>query len=292
VSIAIVRDRYSGDDMARVLAIVMAVFMIVPAIAPSIGQAALSLGSWRYPFVFSAAFALLLGLWSIRLRETLPPGDRMPLNLRTTVAATREVFRQRRTTGMMIALTFAMGAFFPYLGSGQLIYEQIYDRAGEYPYWFGLAAVCMAAGSVSNSRLIKRIGAEPMLSITMAGYVAVAALFVAVTLATEGTPPFSIFYLLTTALIVVHVMNGALLNSLAMEDVGHVAGTASAVIGTVTTVGGSLLGSVVDRAISDSVVPFALGYLVFGLAMVLSVLLTRPAGSETPHTRAARQRGR
>jgi DHA1 family bicyclomycin/chloramphenicol resistance-like MFS transporter len=289
VSIAIVRDRYSGDDMARVLAIVMAVFMIIPAIAPSIGQAALALGSWRYPFVFSAGFALLLGVWSIRLRETLPPGDRMPLNTRTTVAATREVFRHRRTTGMMIALTFAMGAFFPYLGSGQLIYEQIYDRADQYAYWFGLAAVVMAIGSVTNSRLVKRIGTEAMLTRTLMSYVITAAVFVAVAFATQGTPPFPVFYILTTMLIVGHVVNGALLNSLAMEDVGHVAGTAAAVIGTVTTVGGSLLGSLVDRAIADSVEPFSLGFLVFGLAMVAAVVSARRAGSGAPQVSTPRQ---
>lgn len=275
VSFAIVRDRFSGDDMARVMAIVMSVFMIVPAVAPTIGQGMLALGSWRYPFMFSALFALVVGLWAIRLMETLPPSERVALSVRNTIASTREVLRHRKTTGMMIALMFAMAAFFPYLGSSQLIYDGLYDRADQFPYWFGFSALFMAAASVTNSRLVKRLGSQRILTSSLVVYMGAASVFLAVAVATGGRPPFAVFFVLTTALIVGHVVNGALLNSLAMEDVGHVAGTASAIIGTVTIVGGSFLGSFVDRAIGESIVPFALGFFVFGSLIVVFVTLAR-----------------
>lgn len=279
VSMAIVRDRYSGDDMARVMSIVMAVFMIVPAIAPSIGQAALSLGSWRYPFLVSAAFGLTVGLWSIRLRETLAPEHRLPLNLRNTISATTEVLRHRATGGMMVALTFMLGAFLPYLGSGQLLYSEVYDRADQFPYWFGLAALFMGAASVLNSRIVKRVGSQRMLTYTLSSYLVLASVFVASSVIADGRPVFPLFFGLTTLLIIGHVVSGALMNSLAMEHVGHIAGTASAVIGTVSTVGGSFLGSLVDRAVSNSVVPFALGFLVFGTTATALVGWSR-RGSE------------
>jgi DHA1 family bicyclomycin/chloramphenicol resistance-like MFS transporter len=278
VAMAIVRDRYSGDEMARVMSTVMAVFMIVPAIAPAIGQGALSLGSWRYPFAFAGLVGLVVGLWSIRLRETLPPERRLPLSFRNTIRATLEVFRHRATSGMMMALTFMLGAFVPYLGSGQLIYAGVYDRGEQFPYWFGLAALFMGAASIGNSRMVKRVGARSMLTYTLIGYVGVAAAFVGVSMIAGGRPPFGLFYVLTTILIIGHVMGGALMNSLAMEDVGHIAGTASAVIGTISTVGGSILGSLVDRFVTNSVLPFALGFLVFGVAGAALVVWSRRTG--------------
>jgi DHA1 family bicyclomycin/chloramphenicol resistance-like MFS transporter len=272
VSFAVVRDRYRGDEMARVFAIVTGVFMIVPAVAPTIGQAMLSLGSWRYPFLFSALFAAAVGLWSVRLRETLPPTRRIPLSFRNTVASTREVLRHRTTTLMMVGMMFGMAAFFPYLGSGQLIYDEIYGRASQFPYWFGLTAVFMAAASLTTSRLISRLGSWKVLRGILSAYSLAAITFVTAALMTGGRPSFATFYSLATVLIVGVTTSRAILNSLALEDVGHVAGTASALIGTVTLFGGSLLGSLVDRTVSTSVTPFAAGFLVFGLLMVAFVV--------------------
>jgi len=268
VSRAIVRDRYHGDEMARVLAIVSGVFMVAPAVAPTVGQAVMAFGSWRYPFLFSALFAGAVGLWSIRLSETLPVDRRISFSIRNTISSTREVFRHRTTTRMMLALMFGMAAFIPYLGSSQLIYEEIYGRADQFAYWFGLAAVFMAVASVGSSRLIRRIGSGRVLSGVLWVYAVVAVVFVMTAVASSGQPSFAAFYTLTTLLIVAIIISRAILTSVAMEDVGHVAGTASALIGTVTLVGGSLLGAAVAAVVSDSVTPFALSFLVFGLFMI------------------------
>jgi DHA1 family bicyclomycin/chloramphenicol resistance-like MFS transporter len=277
VSRAIVRDRYHGDEMARVLAVVSGVFMIAPAVAPTIGQAMLSFGSWRYPFLFSAMFAAAVGLWSIRLKETLPGDRRISFSVRNTISSTREVLRHRKTTGMTLAMMFGFSAFIPYLGSSQLIYEEIYGRADQFAYWFGLAAVFMAAASIGSSRLIRRIGSDRVLNGTLWVYAIVAVVFAATTVASGGHPSFASFYTLTTLLVITIIISRAILTSAAMEDVGHVAGTASAMIGTVTLVGGSVLGSAVAAIVSTSVTPFALGFLAFGLLMIGSVVWARQA---------------
>ena len=277
VSRAIVRDRYHGDEMARVLAIVSGVFMVAPAVAPTVGQAVMAFGSWRYPFLFSALFAGAVGLWSIRLSETLPVDRRISFSIRNTISSTREVFRHRTTTRMILALMFGMAAFIPYLGSSQLIYEEIYGRADQFAYWFGLAAVFMAVASVGSSRLIRRIGSGRVLSGVLWVYAVVAVVFVMTAVASSGQPSFAAFYTLTTLLIVAIIISRAILTSVAMEDVGHVAGTASALIGTVTLVGGSLLGAAVAAVVSDSVTPFALSFLVFGLFMIGFVVWARRA---------------
>jgi DHA1 family bicyclomycin/chloramphenicol resistance-like MFS transporter len=283
VSLAIVRDRYSGDDMARVMSIVISVFMLVPAVAPTVGHALLGLGSWRYPFAFTFLFGAGVGLWSLRLRETLPPERRRSMAPRAVLASTREVLRHRTTMGMTLAMTFALGAFFPYLGSSQLIYDGVYDREEQFPYWFGLTALIMGAASVVNSRLVRRVGAASTLTATMIVYLGVSAVYVGVASATDGRPAFALYFALTAVLLSGHVVLTSIMNSMAMDDVGHVAGTASALLGTITFVGGSLLGSLVDRTVSNSVVPLAVGYLGYGtLAAACAIWATRgrPAPAE------------
>ncbi len=275
VSRAIVRDRYYGDDMSRVLAVVTGVFMIVPAIAPAIGQLLLSLGSWRYPFVFAALFAAGIGVWSTRLRETLPPTRRVPLSFRNTFASTREVLRHGTFTRMTIAMTFGMAAFYPYLGASQLMYEGIYGRAEQFAYWFGLAAVFMAGASVAASRAIRRVGSDRVLAVILFVLMAVATVFLAASLGTSGHPSFTGYYVFTTLLVITIVVSRALLTSAAMEDVGHLAGTASALIGTITLVGGGILGSAAAAIISDSTTPFALSFFVFGALMTGFVMWDR-----------------
>lgn len=275
VSRAIVRDRYHGDEMSRVLAVVSGVFMIAPAVAPTIGQAMLSFGSWRYPFLFSAMFAAAVGLWSIRLRETLPEDGRISFSIRNTISSTREVLRHRKTTRMVLAMMFGFAAFIPYLGSSQLIYEDVYGRADQFAYWFGLAAVFMAAASIVSSRLIRRVGSDRVLDGVLWTYAMAAVAFVAVAVATGGHPSFAVFYTVTTVLVLTIVISRAILTSEAMEAVGHVAGTASALIGTVTLVGGSVLGSAVAAIVSTSVTPYAIGFLAFGLLMIGFVVWAR-----------------
>jgi DHA1 family bicyclomycin/chloramphenicol resistance-like MFS transporter len=164
----------------------------------------------------------------------------------------------------MVALTCALGAFFPYLGSSQLIYSEVYDRGSEFPLWFGLAALAMGATSISNSRIVGRIGSVRALEFTQLGYLAAGGTFLLTGVIWSGRPPFVLFFVLTTILLSGHAVLSALLNSMAMSDVGHIAGTASAVIGTVSFLGGSALSSIVDRFITSSITPFALGFLVYG----------------------------
>lgn len=274
-SMAVVRDRYAGDQMARVLSVVMGVFLIVPAIAPTIGRLVLELGSWRYPFAFAAVVGAAIGLWATRLRETLPPERRRPLDASGLVEGAKALIASRSTAWATVALIFAFAAFLPYLGSTQLIYEEVYGRADQFPYLFGLTAGFMAVTSMINARMVDRLGARRTQMITQVTFVTLAGLYLALALATDGRPSFWAYYALTTLLVCSHVATTALLNSLAMEQVGHVAGMASALIGAVPTVIGAVLAGFVDHAISDSLTPMAFGFLLFGSLMLGATVLAR-----------------
>ncbi|MFA9563116.1 MAG: multidrug effflux MFS transporter [Acidimicrobiales bacterium] len=271
VTTAVARDLYSGDEMARVLSFVRSVFLIVPVLAPALGEVLIALGSWRWVFGVGAVLAVVVGVWSVRLPETLDPGQRRPLELSAISGAFREIMHSRRTLGYTAAATFALGAFLPWLGSSQLIFDEIYDRPGQFALWFALVAAMMSVASLTAAWLVGRITAVTMVHRSMVVFLAQAVLFVVVVAASGGVPPFGVFMVLIVVAVANLVAVNPSLVSLAMERMGHIAGTASAVIGTLSYTGGAILAGLVDGAMSDSLAPLALGFLVYGAGMLASM---------------------
>jgi DHA1 family bicyclomycin/chloramphenicol resistance-like MFS transporter len=272
VTTAIARDLYSGDEMARTLSFVRSVFLIVPVMAPALGELLITVGAWQWVFGVGTVLAAIVGIWSTRLPETLDPDARRPLQLSAISRAFGEIVHSRTTLGYTAAATFALGAFLPWLGSSQLIFDEIYGRPGQFALWFALIAVAMSAASLTAAAMVQRLTAVTMVRRSMVIFLMHSVLFVAVVAAFEGVPPFGIFMVL----IVVAVANLVAINpslvSLAMERMGHIAGTAAAVIGTLSYTGGALLAGLVDGAMSDSIAPLAVGFLVYGAAMLACML--------------------
>jgi DHA1 family bicyclomycin/chloramphenicol resistance-like MFS transporter len=272
VTTAVARDLYEGDEMARVLSFVRSVFLIVPVMAPALGEALITLGSWQWVFGVGAVLALVVGVWSVRLPETLDPGQRRPLELSAISSAFGEIVHSRRTLGYTGAATFALGAFLPWLGSSQLIFDEIYGRPGQFALWFALVAATMSVASLTAAWLVRRITAVTMVRRSMVVFLFESALFFVVVAAYGGVPPFGVFMVLIVIAVANLVAVNPSLVSLAMEQMGHIAGTASAVIGTLSYTGGAILAGLVDGAMSDSVAPIALGFLVYGAAMLACML--------------------
>lgn len=272
VTTAVARDLYVGDEMARTLSLVRSVFLIVPVMAPALGELLISVGSWQWVFGIGSVLALIVGLWSVRLPETLDPEQRRPLRWSAITGAFGEIVRSRVTLGYTAAATFALGAFLPWLGSSQLIFDEIYGRPDQFALWFALVACTMAVASLSAAALVRRLTAVTMVRRSMVVFLVHSLLFVAVVLAYGGVPPFGVFLLLIVVAVANLVAVNPSLVSLAMERMGHIAGTASAVIGTLSYTGGALLAGVVDGAMTDSIAPLAVGFLVYGAAMLACML--------------------
>lgn len=272
VTTAVARDLFVGDEMARTLSFVRSVFLIVPVMAPALGEVLIAVGSWQWVFGIGAVLAAVVGLWSIRLPETLDPEQRRPLAWAAISAAFGEVVHSRVTLGYTAAATFALGAFLPWLGSSQLIFDEIYGRPDEFALWFALVACTMAVASLSAAALVRRLTAVTMVRRSMVVFLVHSVLFVVVVFAYGGVPPFGVFLLLIIVAVANLVAVNPSLISLAMERMGHIAGTASAVIGTLSYTGGALLAGVVDGAMADSIAPLAIGFLVYGAAMLLCML--------------------
>lgn len=259
LSVAMIRDRHDGDSMARLMSIVMAVFLLVPIVAPSIGAGLIAVLPWRAVFWFPAVAAALLLVWVRRLPETLPVERRRPFTWRSVGEAGREVIGHRQTTALTLAMTFAFGVMTAYLTSLELILEDVYDLLAWFPLCFGVIAVLFAVNSLNNARLVRRFGAVRLLRGTATLSIITSLGLVAVSMIDGGTPTFWLFLVAVTLVVPLVQGMSPTCNAVAMQPVPHVAGTASAIISTVTVAGGALLGNAVNARFDGTIRPFALG---------------------------------
>ena len=271
LAVAIVRDSYSGRQMARISSLAQMVFFLVPILAPSIGQVLLALGPWRFIFYVLGGWAAFVLVWSaFRLPETLPPERRRSIAPSALIAAAREVLTNRFAMGYAVAASMTFGAIIAFVSSSQQVFTDTFHQGGHFAVLFGICATAMASASFINSRLVVRLGTR---LISQTGVIALIVLslgHLAVTAAGLETVWTYVFF---QALSMTSIgLCGANFGAMAMEPVGHIAGTASSVQGFISSLGAVLVGSAIGQAYDGTTVPQAIGYLCVGLAVLAIVL--------------------
>ncbi|MCL1600303.1 MAG: multidrug effflux MFS transporter [Actinomycetia bacterium] len=269
VSRSIVRDAYEGQAMAKAMSYVMAVFILVPVLAPTLGAIILTVGTWHMIFWFFAAFGIGVGLWTRRMPETLPPERRIPLNLSHLIGATGVVFRSRFAMGLTFAMTALFAFFTSYLASSQLIVDDIFGLDPWFPTIFGGSAAVLGVGMLVNARLLDIVDLRSLLRGTFVGYGASVVVFATIAWTTGGEPPFWLFLVGLTPILFCHALLIPNLNAAAMIPMGNVAGTAAAVTGTITILGGATVGAIIDRAYNGTIIPLATAGLI-GCAVAIA----------------------
>jgi DHA1 family bicyclomycin/chloramphenicol resistance-like MFS transporter len=261
--VSIVRDRYHGPAMARVMSLTMIVFMIVPILAPFFGQAVLAVSTWRHIFIGLGVYGAVLALWTLlRLPETLAPANRRPLSFAKIGEAVWTTLRIRQSIGNTMAQTLLMGALFAFIGSIQQIVFDVFERPELLPWVFACIAGPMALSSYANSKLVMRHGSRRLLLMALGAFTAAAAIHLAVSeVAGETIWTFVILQALTMACF---GLIGANAGALAMEPLGHIAGTASSLQGVITTVGGALIGFGIGQQFDGTTIPFLIGFMLCG----------------------------
>ena len=272
---AIVRDRFAGTAMARVMTLIQTVFFIAPIMAPGLGKALVVIGSWRWVMAFGVVSGLAVVVWSLRLEETLDPAHRRQLRLGSVLAGFRSVVADRTAVGYTLMVTFSFGAFLAYLGSSELIFSDVYDRAGWFLPYFTVAGVVAAAVALSSNRLLHRIHARQLALRAGSAFAAASAALFAVTIASDGLPPFGVWLVLYSLCNSIHVAVFPSGISLALEPMGAMAGTAASVLGFSTWMLGALLASFTDRAIDGSVMPIGIAYFAYSLIALACQLWAR-----------------
>ena len=272
ITLALVRDRFEGREMARVMSLIMAVFILVPVVAPALGQAILGLFGWRAIFGVYLAMGLLASVWfAMRQEETLPSGRRIPFSRARIAAAAREVLANRRAIGYTVAAGSVFGAFLGYLTSAQQILQQQYALGGRFPLYFAMLAIAIGSASLVNATLVVRHGMHALSSWSLHGICIVSVVFTAVAAARSGHPPL---WMLMTYLMASFFGIGLLfgnLNALAMQPLGHIAGTGAAVVGATSMLISLALGTWIGQSYDGTVLPLVVGFAVLSACSIAMV---------------------
>ena len=269
VTIAMVRDQYEGRQMARLMSFAMSVFILVPIIAPALGQAIMWVGDWRAIFATILAVGLVALAWfGARQPETLPAARRRPFSPRIIGRAVLEVLRTRAALGYTLATTCVFAPFLAYLSSSRQIFQDAYQTGALFPLWFGVLSLSFGCASLLNGRLVMKHGMRRLARAAAASVTLVSVAAGGLAFAYAGLPPF---WLLMAYLLVTFFCLGLLfgnLNALAMRPLGHIAGVGAAVVASLTTFLGVPLGAMVGQRFDGTMYSLIGAFAVFGVGML------------------------
>lgn len=268
-ALAAIRDGFEGEKMARQMSLVMAVFLLVPAIGPTLSAGILAVGPWQAVFWMCVTAAIVVMALVVLLPETLPAPARRPLAARSIWRSIRAVVTAPGTVWYLVSLTALFGAFFSYLASSELIVDQTFGLGQWFPAFFGGLALVMLCAMLLNSRLVEQLGLTRWIRITFTlSLTSVCALLV-VALVTDGEPPFWLFVVLVAAVLFFQQMLIPNLNSAAMRPLAEVAGTGTAILNMVSGAIGAVVGEVINRQFDGTIIPFSIAFVV---AVVIAML--------------------
>jgi DHA1 family bicyclomycin/chloramphenicol resistance-like MFS transporter len=257
--------------MARVMSFAMMVFIIVPILAPSMGQGILALSSWRAIFFVLLGAATAVAVWAaLRVPETRPLSEERPLSARSIVLALRMIFASRQTAGYMIAQGFMFGIPTSYITCAQQIFVDVYGLGAAFPLAFGAIASFMIAASIVNAAVVRHIGMRAVSHRALIGLLALCGAFVLAGFAPK--PPLILFCAFIGGVFFCFGLIAPNFNALTMEKVAEIAGTASSLSGFYATAAGVLFGSLIGQAFDGSVRPLIIGITVLAVATFVLVL--------------------
>jgi DHA1 family bicyclomycin/chloramphenicol resistance-like MFS transporter len=267
VVVALVRDGYAGAAMARIMSLVLTTFILVPVVAPAIGQGILLVAHWRAIFGMLLVLGLVTLVWfALRQPETLPLERRVRFSLAKIALGVRETCVNRVALGYTVAAGMIFGAFLGYITSAAQIFQSQYGVGRLFPVYFGGLALAIGSATYANSRLVMRYGMRRLSALAVGVVGSCSVVFFAIALAAQGHPPL---WALVLDLGITFFGFGLVFgnfNALAMEPLGHIAGVGAAVVGTITSIMSLVLGTLIGQSYDGTVLPLIGGFAVLGLA--------------------------
>lgn len=272
VTRSVIRDLYSGRQMARVMSLTFMVFLTVPILAPSLGQLILLAAPWRYIFIVCGAFAAVVCTWAvIRLPETLHPEYRLTLNAAHIAGAVRLVLFNRASLFYTCAMSVMFGGIMAYVGMVQQIFGEVFHRPNIMPTMFALCATTMGAAAFLNSRIVERLGMRRISHTALLTFIGITGLHAVIAvLGLERLWVFVAIQAMTMACFALSISN---FGAMAMDPVASVAGIGASLQGFMSTLSGALVGAFIGRLFNGTTVPLAVGSLCCGVTSLLFVLL-------------------
>lgn len=277
ISIAIVRDTYSGDYMARIMSFITVVFLLVPMVAPALGKLVLEIYNWEAIFYLQLIIVVVVSTWFwFRQPETLHPEYRVKFTKSMAINGTKELFKHKQTIGYTIISGFIVGSFMVYLSTSQQIFQQQYNLADEFPYIFAGLAISMGAASISNGSVVVKFGMKRMATVALYSFFGISLLYIVlfydsanpsieVLLAFFAFQFFSIGFLFGN------------LRALAMQPIGHIAGIGAAITGFISTIMAVPISAFIGKYVEDTALPLFIGFLICSGLSILVLLYLKIA---------------
>lgn len=269
-TIAGVRDRYVGDQMARIMSLIFTIFLFTPVLAPFLGIAILSFASWKYVFLAPPLFACLIFIWSLRLEESLHNGQRNKLNWKAIKSSLREVVGNRTFLRYTTIATLLFSALGTYVAGAERIIGELYGKPSYFPWIFGGMGLVCSGSSLLNSHFSIRYGAKKTLRNSLLVYTLIAGVLLLINLTMGNPPPMLFFFVPVLILLALNLSIEPNSSALAMEPMGEQAGLASSVYGTIFFFVGGLIGAIVSGWMEHGVLALVLSFFTVG---VLGLLL-------------------
>ena len=268
---ALIRDLYVGEQMARIMSVIMTLFILVPMLAPFLGQFVMLNFGWRAIFVFFLVFALVVGSWfALRQEETLALDKRRPLVMSSIYAAAKRIVQHRKVMAYMMISGMTFGAMLVYLSTSQAMFLDFYQIEEDFPKYFALLAAGVGLAAVVNSKIVTRLGMYKVCMLALCGMTLSALVLFLVAIGYEGVPPLEAFLLCFLVILFAMGFIFGNINAMAMEYLGGMAGLGNSVVGCLSSLVAVLVGVIVGRFYQADIYPVALAFLVVA---VLSLLL-------------------
>jgi len=272
LSIAIVRDSYSGNYMAKILSIVVMVFILVPIIAPALGQFLLNFYNWESIFYVNLIFGVLVMFWFWKRQpETLANTNRVRFSARMFIDGTKEFFKHKDAVAFTFVSGFITGSFMVYLSTSQQIFQVQYNLAELFPYIFASLAVSVGLATYLNSILVVKYGMWRIAYIGTIAYAIISVLYVVMFWSGANPSIFVLISFLAMQFFAIGFLFGNL-RALAMQPIGHIAGIGAAINGFISTVMAVPIANYIGSFVTDSVLPLFIGFSIFGILSLLIFL--------------------
>jgi DHA1 family bicyclomycin/chloramphenicol resistance-like MFS transporter len=274
VTVALIRDRFAGPAMAQVMSIILGVFILVPMLAPALGQGLLVVMSWRGLFALLPALCITGGVWLfLRQPETL--AARRPFSVRALAVAAREVVTSPKPMAFTVAGGFCYGSMMGYVNSSQQLFQDMFGAGHLFAALFGVSAAFIAAATLSNARLVLRFGMEAICLTAMTTLLVWCAAFWALVAVNGMAVPLWGFMLFNCGVLFLMGLTFGNVNAIALRDLGHIAGLAAAIVASLTTALSLVIAAIIGLSFNNTVFPIALGYTACAIASLCLMLSVR-----------------
>jgi DHA1 family bicyclomycin/chloramphenicol resistance-like MFS transporter len=269
ISISTIRDSYSGDYMAKILSIVVMVFILVPVIAPTLGQFMLNYYNWQSIFYVNLLFGVVVMLWYWKRQpETLKLENKIPFTRSLFIDGSKEFMKYKVAVAFTLVSGFITGSFMVYLSTAQQIFQEQYDLADKFPYIFASLAIAVGIATYLNSIFVIKFGMYRIAYIATIAYVLISVLYIAL-YHTGANPSVSVLLGFFAAQFFAIGFLFGNLRALAMQPLGHIAGIGAAINGFVSTVMAVPIANYIGTFVYDSVLPLFIGFSLFGFLSLL-----------------------